>query len=104
MLYVRVGTFPSALSIAHRFDGWPWRDQLCSAGFYVWALDFHGFGLSDAYPEMTRPADEGPPLGAATDAVERLDWAVRFVRERQQVPFLSLTAHSWQPTTCRPPA
>ncbi|HEV2185813.1 MAG TPA: hypothetical protein VGR70_01310, partial [Stellaceae bacterium] len=33
ILYVHGGTFPSALSIAHRFDGRSWRDSLCDAGF-----------------------------------------------------------------------
>ena len=47
VLYVHGGTFPSALSIAHRFDGRSWRDALCDAGFDVWGLDFHGFGPSD---------------------------------------------------------
>jgi pimeloyl-ACP methyl ester carboxylesterase len=52
VLYVHGATFPSALSIAHRFDGRSWRDELCEAGFTVWGLDFHGFGGSDRYPEM----------------------------------------------------
>src|SRR5437016_1339176 len=48
VLYVHGGTFPSALSFAHRFDGKSWRDALAAAGFHTWALDFHGFGrLSD---------------------------------------------------------
>ena len=64
VLYVHGGTFPSGLSIAHRFDGRSWRDELCAAGFHVWAVDFHGFGrLSDAYSEMERPAEQTPPLG-----------------------------------------
>ena len=41
VLYVHGATFPSALSIAHRFDGRSWRDELCAAGFDVWGLDFH---------------------------------------------------------------
>ena len=40
VLYVHGGTFPSGLSIAHRFDSRSWRDELCGAGFHVWALDF----------------------------------------------------------------
>jgi len=44
VLYVHGGTFPSALSIAHRFDCYSWRDALCEVGFEVLALDFHGFG------------------------------------------------------------
>ena len=95
VLYVHGGTFPSALSIAHRFDGRSWRDELCDAGFQVWALDFQGFGLSDPYPQMAEQAAANPPLGRAAEATAQLDRAVRFVCERQQVPRLSLIAHSW---------
>jgi hypothetical protein len=58
-LYVHRGTFPSALSIAHRFDGRSWRDELAASGFHCWGLDFHGFGrFSDPYPEMAEPDSE----------------------------------------------
>jgi hypothetical protein len=40
VLYVHGGTFPSGLSIAHRFDGCSWRDVLCAAGFHVWGGRF----------------------------------------------------------------
>src|ERR1051325_10801759 len=49
VLYIHGMSFPSALSIAFRFDGHSWRDDLSEAGFDVWALDFYGFGLSDRY-------------------------------------------------------
>src|ERR1700730_12927671 len=52
VLYVHGATFPSALSIAYRFDGRSWRDSLCDAAFDVWGLDFYGFGHSDQYPQM----------------------------------------------------
>jgi len=69
VLYVHGCTFPSALSVAYRFDGRSWRDELCDAGFHVWALDFHGFGrFSDPYPEMAEPADAHLPLGRTEDA------------------------------------
>jgi 2-iminobutanoate/2-iminopropanoate deaminase len=64
VIYVHGATFPSALSIAHRFDGRAWRDALCDAGFDVWGLDFYGFGGSGRYPEMDRPAADHPPLFA----------------------------------------
>ena len=96
VLYVHGGTFPSALSIAHRFDGVSWRDTLCAAGFHVWALDFHGFGcLSDPYPQMEAPADAGPPLGRAADASQQLECALRFIRARHGIEQVSLIAHSW---------
>jgi pimeloyl-ACP methyl ester carboxylesterase len=95
VLYVHGGTFPSALSIAHRFDGRSWRDELCAAGFHVWGLDFHGFGLSDPYPGMASPPDRSPPLGRAEDASRQLEQAVRFIRARHQIGHFAIIAHSW---------
>jgi len=96
VLYVHGGTFPSALSIAHRFDGRSWRDELCAAGFHVWALDFHGFGqLSDPYPEFDRAPDGMAPLGRASDASRQLEAAVRFICDRHGIERISLIGHSW---------
>jgi pimeloyl-ACP methyl ester carboxylesterase len=96
VLFVHGGTFPSALSIAYRFDERSWRDELCAAGFHVWGLDFHGFGeLSDAYPEMAQPAEGHAPLGRAEDASRQLEQAVRFICAHHGVPQLSIIAHSW---------
>ncbi len=96
VLYVHGGTFPSALSIAHRFDGESWRDTLCAAGFHVWGVDFHGFGsLSDAYPEMAEPADAHAPLGRADSASRQLESAVRFIGNYHRATRISLIAHSW---------
>jgi pimeloyl-ACP methyl ester carboxylesterase len=96
VLYVHGGTFPSALSIAHRFDGRSWRDELCAAGFHVWGFDFHGFGrLSDPYPEMSEAAERSAPLGRTEDASRQLEQAVRFICAHHRIPRLSLIAHSW---------
>lgn len=95
VLYVHGGTFPSALSIAHRFDGRSWRDELCAAGFHVWGLDFHGFGSSDPYPEMAEPAEAHPPLGRAEIASLQVESAIRFIREHSGAARVSIIAHSW---------
>jgi pimeloyl-ACP methyl ester carboxylesterase len=96
VLYVHGGTFPSGLSIAHRFDGRSWRDELADSGFHCWGLDFHGFGrLSDPYPEMAEPAEKHPPLGRAEDASHQLEQAVRFICAHHQVTGISLIVHSW---------
>src|SRR5262245_15390283 len=42
VLYVHGATFPSALSIAHRFDGRSWRDELVDAGFHGRGVDVLG--------------------------------------------------------------
>lgn len=96
VLYVHGGTFPSALSIAHRFDGESWRDTLCAGGFHTWGLDFHGFGaLSDPYPEMADPAEAHSPLGRADSASRQLEYAVRFICNHHRATRVSLIAHSW---------
>ena len=88
-------TFPSALSIAHRFDGFSWRNSSNEAGFDVWGLDFQGFGCSDRYEEMERPADASAPLCNAQDGGEQVEAAARFILERQGLSRLSLVSHSW---------
>ncbi|HEX5327979.1 MAG TPA: alpha/beta fold hydrolase [Acetobacteraceae bacterium] len=96
VLYVHGATFPSAASIAQRFDGRSWRDELCDAGFHVWGLDFHGFGrLSDPYREMAEPAERHAPLCRAEDASRQLERAVRFICAHHGVARISLIAHSW---------
>jgi pimeloyl-ACP methyl ester carboxylesterase len=95
VLYVHGATFPSALSIAHRFDGRSWRDALCEAGFDVWGLDFYGFGFSGRYPEMDEPADKNAPLCVAQDAAAQLQTAISFILAHQNLEKLSLISHSW---------
>jgi pimeloyl-ACP methyl ester carboxylesterase len=94
-LYVHGATFPSALSIAHRFGGYSWRDALCEAGFDVWGFDFQGFGYSDRYPEMHQAAEANLPLCRSEDAAAQLDAVVRFILAIHGTPRLSIISHSW---------
>ena len=102
VIYVHGATFPSALSIAHRFDGYSWRDALCDAGFDVWSFDFLGYGYSDRYPEMSEPAGANSALCRAQDGSEQLEAAVRFILQHLAIPSLSIISHSWASMpTCR---
>jgi pimeloyl-ACP methyl ester carboxylesterase len=95
VLYVHGATFPSAMSIAHRFVGRSWRDELAAAGFHVWGLDFLGFGGSDRFPEMAKSPVNKPALGRADDASQQIEKAVRFIVSHHQVERISIIAHSW---------
>lgn len=95
VLYIHGATFPSALSIAHRFDGRSWRDALCEVGFDVWGLDFYGYGHSGRYPAMEGPASASPPLGTADEAARQIEAATRYILGRSGLERLSLIAHSW---------
>ncbi len=96
VLYVHGGTFPSAVSIAHRLDGWSWRDDLAAAGFDVWGLDFHGFGpFSDPWPQLAAPAVAHPPLSRCAAASRQLEAALRAILAETGAAPVSLIAHSW---------
>ncbi|KAB1073971.1 alpha/beta hydrolase [Methylobacterium planeticum] len=95
VLYVHGATFPSALSVAHRFPEGSWRDALCLAGLDVWALDFLGFGLSDRYPAMAEPAEAGGPLLLAAEAAGQVEAALRHIRAATGGRRISLLTHSW---------
>jgi pimeloyl-ACP methyl ester carboxylesterase len=95
VLYIHGATFPSALSIAHRFDGHSWRDELTARGYHVWSLDFLGFGGSDRYHEMSERPESRPALGRAEVSSRQVETAVRFMVEYHKVQRISIIAHSW---------
>jgi len=99
VLYVHGATFPSALSVAHRFGPGPsgrsWRDALCAAGFEVWGLDFLGYGGSDRWPAMAGPAGAAPAPGAVEDAAAQLVLALEHIRAVRGGGPVSVLAHSW---------
>jgi pimeloyl-ACP methyl ester carboxylesterase len=95
VLYIHGATFPSALSVAHRFDGRSWRDELNAAGFDVWGLDFLGYGGSDRYPEMARSPEDMEPLGRSEPASRQVERAAEFITEYHGRARISVIAHSW---------
>jgi pimeloyl-ACP methyl ester carboxylesterase len=95
VLYVHGATFPSGLSVAHRFDGRSWSDALAASGFHSWGLDFLGFGHADRYPAMTASAERNPPLGRAEQAASQIVAAMRFIAARHGGRRISIIAHSW---------
>jgi pimeloyl-ACP methyl ester carboxylesterase len=96
VLFVHGATFPSGLAAAWRFGDRPsWMDDLSARGFDVWALDFAGYGRSDGYPAMARPATEHAPLGRTRDAVRQIARAAQHIRRATSADRIALVAHSW---------
>src|SRR5215469_13437005 len=94
VLYVHGATFPSALSVAYRFAGRSWMDDLAAHGFDAWAFDFAGFGGSDRYPGMSGPR-EAQPLGRAPEAARQIERMVEHIVEATGFERVSLIAHYW---------
>ncbi len=95
VLYVHGATFPSALSVAYRFEGRSWMDDLHARGFDAWAFDFAGYGGSDRPPAFAHPASGGPPAGRSPEAVRQLARVVEHVLRTSGRTRVSLVAHSW---------
>ncbi len=95
VLYVHGATFPSALSVGHRFGGRSWADHLHSHGFDVWAFDFAGFGGSARPAHMNAPAKGNPPVGRAPEAATQIGAAVDHIRTECAGARVHIVAHSW---------
>lgn len=87
VLYIHGATFPAALSIGFKFDGFSWADDLAAAGYNVWGLDFAGFGASDRYRDQA--------LGTCADVLGQIGAAVDKILTADKSRSLSLIAHSW---------
>ncbi len=83
VLYIHGATFPIALSVGHRFDGFSWADSLNASGFDVWGLDFAGYGAS---------RDEDLP---SVPAAEQVVAAVTAILAQTGHSAIVIIAHSW---------
>jgi pimeloyl-ACP methyl ester carboxylesterase len=95
VIYVHGATFPSALSVAYRFHGHSWMDDLHRRGFDVWAFDFAGYGGSDRPACFSRSPVGRQPEGRATRASRQLARVVAHVLLTTGRSRVSLLAHSW---------
>ncbi|WP_448114640.1 alpha/beta hydrolase [Mesorhizobium amorphae] len=95
VIYVHGATFPSALSVAYRFHGHSWMDDLHRRGFDAWAFDFSGYGGSDRPACFSRLPVGRPPGGRAPSASRQLARVVAHVLATTGRSRVSLLAHSW---------
>lgn len=91
VLYVHGATFPSGLSVAFKFDGKSWMDELSHAGFDVWAFDFAGYGHSERYEDK----GDNLPEGRAIEAATQIKRVVHFIMQNTGAEKVSIIAHSW---------
>jgi pimeloyl-ACP methyl ester carboxylesterase len=79
---------------AGSIGGRSWLDELASAGYDVYALDFLGYGESDRDPEMANESPLGPALGGVESMVRQVERAVSEIIKRHGGDRVNLVAHS----------
>jgi pimeloyl-ACP methyl ester carboxylesterase len=95
VLYAHGARLASAVTIAHRFDGLSWRDDLAADGWDVWGLDYVGYGGADRYAAMLEPPEANPPLCRAEEASHQIERAADFITQHSNLSSISIIAHSW---------
>jgi pimeloyl-ACP methyl ester carboxylesterase len=95
VLYAHGARLASAVTIAHRFDGLSWRDDLAADGWDVWSLDYVGYGGADRYAAMLEAPEANPPLCRAEEASRQIERAAAFISQHSHLPSISIIAHSW---------
>lgn len=100
VLFVHGASFPSALAAGFRMQGISWMDDLATAGYDVYALDFLGYGDADRYPQMSQPPSADPSFSTGKQVAQDLDRAVDAILKRTKARKIHLIGHSWGATVC----
>jgi pimeloyl-ACP methyl ester carboxylesterase len=95
VLFVHGITFPSESTFDLSLDGLSWMDFIARAGYDVYLVDIRGYGGSTRPAAMSEPPDRNPPVATLGDAVDDIDAAVDFIRQRRRVERISLIGWSW---------
>lgn len=95
VLFVHGATYPAHAAFDLQLDGMSWMDYIAARGFDVYLLDLRGYGKSTRPPEMNQPAEANAPIVRGDTAVRDITAAADFIRQRRNVPRISLIGWSW---------
>jgi pimeloyl-ACP methyl ester carboxylesterase len=95
VLFVHGATFPSESTFDLPLDGMSWMDFIARAGYDVYLVDIRGYGGSTRPAAGAASAGGAGPIATLAEAVEDVDAAVDFIRQRRKVERIHLLGWSW---------
>jgi pimeloyl-ACP methyl ester carboxylesterase len=98
VLFVHGATYPAHTAFDLQLDGQSWMDYIAARGFDVYLLDVRGYGKSTRPPEMDQPAEANAPIVRGDTAVSDITAAADFIRNRRNLPRITLLGWSWGTT------
>jgi pimeloyl-ACP methyl ester carboxylesterase len=95
LLFVHGATYPAESAFDLKLNGLSWMDYIAEHGYDVYLVDLRGYGKSTRPPQMSRPAEDNPPIERTESAVKDVGAAVDFILKRRGVPRIDLLGWSW---------
>ena len=95
VLFVHGAIAPAESTFDLPLDGTSWMDYIAQRGYDVYLMDVRGFGASTRPPEMSRPANENPPIVNTDVAVRDVGAVVDHILARRSVRKINLIGWSW---------
>lgn len=95
VLFVHGATFPAESTFDLALDGTSWMDFIARAGYDVYLVDVRGYGGSTRPVSGSESAGPGAPIATLPEAVDDVDAAVDFIRQRRGVERIHLIGWSW---------
>lgn len=95
VLFVHGATFPAESTFDLPLDGMSWMDFIARAGYDVYLVDIRGYGGSTRPATGAASAGGVGPIATLAEAVDDVDAAVDFIRQRRNVERIHLIGWSW---------
>lgn len=95
VLFVHGATFPSTPDFDLQYEDYSWADWMARRGYVVYLFDKRNYGYSTREKAMDEPASANPPVSRSYLVIRDIGAVVDHIRQKEQVPRVTLIGWSW---------